>query len=480
MRKIKKQLQLLVILTLLVMPLTGLAVNDVALTGIVDFQLNTIEAVPTTIYGQSGGVVTSLDVQSNYIDISLDPGSSISFNALSGNNFKVSPLPIPAGVTVSELGCLKDQITISSTVSTVITLQVTAVAPSCPTGGITVPQTPVVFPDNYSVKINQDAACTDSLSVDLTLQSDNASEVIISNDSNFVEAEWQSFTSPMIVNWQLTAGDGTKTVYVMYRSSTGSISPKISDSIEYKSDGCEVIVPEEDVPIVNLDAGDLIQGSTKAVYQYGSDKKRHIFPTLGTYQTYYGNDFSKVKKISDQTLSQISLGDNMTYNPGLKMIKIQSDPKVYAVDRGAVLRWVITEEIAQELYGSNWKGYVDDLSVAFFPDYTIGEPLVSVADFPEELLPEIIEEEREVPIVENDGCYSDIIFTDYLELDSTNVQVRPLQELLQCLGYFPADVDPTGYFGPVTEESVKKFQANHGIEAVGYVGPQTRAELNKY
>jgi peptidoglycan hydrolase-like protein with peptidoglycan-binding domain len=37
----------------------------------------------------------------------------------------------------------------------------------------------------------------------------------------------------------------------------------------------------------------------------------------------------------------------------------------------------------------------------------------------------------------------------------------------------------TGYFGWITEEAVKKFQARYGIPSTGYVGSLTRAKLEK-
>ena len=55
------------------------------------------------------------------------------------------------------------------------------------------------------------------------------------------------------------------------------------------------------------------------------------------------------------------------------MVKIQTDPKVYAVAKGGALRWVQTEASATALYGASWNTKVDDLSDAFFADYAIGE-----------------------------------------------------------------------------------------------------------
>lgn len=64
--------------------------------------------------------------------------------------------------------------------------------------------------------------------------------------------------------------------------------------------------------------------------------------------------------------------------------------------------------------------------------------------------------------------------------EDANHEVRLLQKLLQCLGYFPASQATTAIFGPITEQAVKDFQATHGIEPVGYVGPATIESLNQY
>ncbi len=55
--------------------------------------------------------------------------------------------------------------------------------------------------------------------------------------------------------------------------------------------------------------------------------------------------------------------------------------------------------------------------------------------------------------------------------------VRDLQELLaQDSSIFPAHLI-TGFFGPKTEEALRKFQKKFGIEAIGIFGPKTQARL---
>ena len=128
--------------------------------------------------------------------------------------------------------------------------------------------------------------------------------------------------------------------------------------------------------------GDLVRGtSLTAVYYYGKDGFRYVFPNDKTYFTWYSN-FNTVKMLSDADLGKIQLGGNVTYKPGVKMLKINSDPKTYAVDAGGTLRWVTSEAAAVALYGSNWNKMIDDVPDAFFGNYKQGgADIASGSDF---------------------------------------------------------------------------------------------------
>jgi peptidoglycan hydrolase-like protein with peptidoglycan-binding domain len=54
-------------------------------------------------------------------------------------------------------------------------------------------------------------------------------------------------------------------------------------------------------------------------------------------------------------------------------------------------------------------------------------------------------------------------------------QVKTLQEQLRVAGYFFAD--SSGFYGPVTEAAVKRFQEAHGIKPDGVAGPSTVSKL---
>lgn len=129
-----------------------------------------------------------------------------------------------------------------------------------------------------------------------------------------------------------------------------------------------------------FNVGDLIKGSGSTVYFFAPNGKRFVFPNDKTYFTWY-TDFSHVKTITDGQLSTIPLGGNVTYRPGYKMVKITTDPRVYVVDQGGVLRHIGSEQLANTLYGLNWKNRVDDIADAFFTNYRVGTEIQTVSDY---------------------------------------------------------------------------------------------------
>jgi hypothetical protein len=134
-------------------------------------------------------------------------------------------------------------------------------------------------------------------------------------------------------------------------------------------------------PLFAASAGDLVKAAgNPAVYYFGADGKRYVFPTEKTFKTWYA-DFSSVKTVSDAELAAIPLGGNVTYRPGVRMVKIVSDPKVYAVDAGGTLRPIASEAVAAALYGSDWKAKIDDVPDAFFVNYRQGAAISGSADF---------------------------------------------------------------------------------------------------
>jgi len=122
-------------------------------------------------------------------------------------------------------------------------------------------------------------------------------------------------------------------------------------------------------------ANSLIKTAAEAaVYYVGPNGKRYAFPNSKIYFSWY-QDFSWVKTVTGSELASVPFGGAVTYRPGGRLVKLQTDPKVYAVSKGGVLRWVSDEFTAVKLFGSGWAALVDDLSDAFFSHYSVGELL---------------------------------------------------------------------------------------------------------
>ncbi len=84
-------------------------------------------------------------------------------------------------------------------------------------------------PTDISMDINDGAANTDSLSVILRLTATEATEMIISEESDFSNSSYETYTSEK--SYTLSAGDGNKTVYVKFRDLAGNETDTISKSI---------------------------------------------------------------------------------------------------------------------------------------------------------------------------------------------------------------------------------------------------------
>lgn len=122
-------------------------------------------------------------------------------------------------------------------------------------------------------------------------------------------------------------------------------------------------------------AGDLIKmEGLSSVYYLGADGKRYVFPNPTTYFSWY-NDFSGVVTIPASELQSYPLGGNVTMRPGTKLVKITTDPSVYAVEPNGVLRKIQSEAQAASLYGTNWNKRVVDVPDAFFTNYTVSTVL---------------------------------------------------------------------------------------------------------
>lgn len=163
----------------------------------------------------------------------------------------------------------------------------------------------------------------------------------------------------------------TITTGVIAVSMLASAAPALATSWVSLNAGDLIKLPDDGNPSTTLDT---------AVYYYAVDGTRYVFPNDKTYFTWYSG-FNNVKEVTMEQLGTITIGGNATYRPGVKMIKIESDPKVYAIDQGGARRHVTSEAVAIAMYGSNWNKMIDDVPDSFFSNYPEGQSIVDAQDF---------------------------------------------------------------------------------------------------
>lgn len=146
--------------------------------------------------------------------------------------------------------------------------------------------------------------------------------------------------------------------------------------------------PGEELPVVEpvvstVPVGSAITASTtQTVYYVPSAGVRRAFINESAFFTYY-DSFDAVDVIADAELPTLSLGGLMLPKAGVVLVKIQSDPRVYATVENPddayspILRAIESEEIAAEMYGAAWADYVIDIEPTFFSRFTQGEMITS-------------------------------------------------------------------------------------------------------
>jgi len=178
-----------------------------------------------------------------------------------------------------------------------------------------------------------------------------------------------------------TGSDGLAIFEISSTSAGGSTLTAKAGTVEFTAK------PVITFTAVVFRAGDLIRGTGTAVYYFGADGKKYLFPTSSIYSSWY-SDFSAIKKVSDAEIASKPLGGNVTVRPG-KLVQIVSmdtpwrvmDAKVYAVGQGGVLRWVKNAAVAQAIFGANWARTIVPLPEVFSSNYTFGTDVDTTADY---------------------------------------------------------------------------------------------------
>ncbi|MFA5946020.1 MAG: Ig-like domain-containing protein [Patescibacteria group bacterium] len=128
--------------------------------------------------------------------------------------------------------------------------------------------------------------------------------------------------------------------------------------------------------------GDLIRGDQyPTVYYVDANFLRHPFQDAQTYLT-YNSSWNIVRTVTGATLSTLTIGKPMLPKAGVVLVKIVSDPRVYAFQTDSVtgttlLRWIPSESVAIALYGASWADYVIDIAPTLYTQFGHGADMTS-------------------------------------------------------------------------------------------------------
>ncbi len=242
-------------------------------------------------------------------------------------------------------------------------------------------QTVTVSTDTSAPSVGQISQTTATQNVATTLSATVTDNVGVSSCSLYVNS---SYVGPLSISSSTAS-------YSYTFGSTGSYSAYITclDSVANVGIGASQTITVSAASTAEASKHDLIKlactnsevnDPCTAVYYYGDDGYRHAFPNSNVYYTWYTN-FDSVKIVSSSFMSSLTLGHNVTYHPGTKMVKFTTVNTVYAVGTAGELRAIQSEELATSLYGSTWNQQIDDISDAFHGNYAFGEIIDTTSDF---------------------------------------------------------------------------------------------------
>lgn len=301
-----------------------------------------------------------------------------------------------------------------------------------------------------AVSIDGNLTETSSRNITLKFNVSDATQMAISHNSNFSSGSWLAYQ--MSHTWTLTEGDGLKTIYVKFRKASGVESEIKTLTITLKGQG--FAQTGTSTASTHPDGTLVKYASSPNVYIIESGLKR-LIPSIDIFSVLKYMWSSIVEIVDSEAYTS---GENMTAEVSAcactdgTLIRYLSSPSVYILEAGK--KRLIPSAGDFEGLGYSWNNIV---VVSDTQTFEAGENKIATVT------------------VVSSVSYT---FTKFLGFGIANNEVKMLQTKLQQLGFFPSNIDPTGYFGSVTRDAVKKFQAAYGIDSVGYVGPQTRAKLN--
>ncbi|NOZ85769.1 MAG: hypothetical protein GXP49_05830 [Deltaproteobacteria bacterium] len=170
------------------------------------------------------------------VSVSVDEGSEVnsreitlSLSAVGADEMRVSESPGFDGASWEAYGTSKSWTLSSGDGQKVIYAQFRDLAGNESDVATAVVTLDTGEPYGPSISIDAGAEYATSRNVTLYLSAQDASEMRVSEDSTFSGVDWESYTSSK--SWTLSSGEGSKTVYAVFRDEAGNVTEVVSDSI---------------------------------------------------------------------------------------------------------------------------------------------------------------------------------------------------------------------------------------------------------
>ena len=205
-----------------------------------------------------------------------------------------------------------------------------------------------------AVVINNGAKTTNKQIVTLNFNIQNAKQMAISNDPEFENTSYQPYQSQ--TSWTITEGNGTKIVYVRFRSAEGGTITYsgLITLTEQITDDPNSINLEENI-MCSLEKEQAYKtNKNNSVYYLTKQCTKRAFPNPQVYFSYFSN-WNQVKVITTEELNKIKDDSNylMILNPIIDLkentlIKTIDNPKVYVIQNNE-RHWIKTEETFNNL-----------------------------------------------------------------------------------------------------------------------------------
>lgn len=345
-----------------------------------------------------------------------------------GNTYS-TPITVASSQTISAISCYANSVS-SSVSSNVYTISTVVSGGGGGGGGGGISDT--TPPTNTSISINSGAASTASLSVRLTLAATDATYMIISNDAGFAGAEWEAYA--VSKSWTLVSGDGVKTVYAKFRDSSNNMSMAVSDTILVT--GSLTTAPlATNIPTQGCSGGNKYNTSTGELCINNTAPRGQV---LGASTSLFNRDLRVGSRGDDvMELQKILIAGGF----------LKGDATGYfgPLTATALTKWQIKNGLTvSQTFGMSARNFLN----------------ASLTNKPTSVI-----------------ATTTVIFVQDLRLGVRGNEVMALQKILiadKFLNVFP----PTNYFGIMTQNALKKWQAKNGLPITGRLDAASRLFLN--